>query len=101
QVLHLVEGGDDDQHPLRGHRPLLRRRCTNSRATATAPSPSAVSAHSGASPSRSATVAESRWAMSSTKTAGVNSVDERTTVPSGAMIAEMPLVAAIATVRPY
>ena len=67
---------------------------------ATAPTPTAVSTHSGAAPSRSARLRESRWAISSTKTSGVNSSDERTTVPSGATIAEIPLVAATATVRP-
>ena len=70
-------------------------------AAASAPAPSAVSAHSGAGaePLRRPCV-ESRWAISSTKTAGVNSSDERTTEPSGATIAEMPLVAATTTVRP-
>ena len=60
-----------------------------------------MSTHSGAAPSRWATVVESRWAISATNTAGSNSVEERTTDPSGAMTAEMPLVAAIATLRPY
>src|SRR5829696_9289996 len=100
-VLRLVIGGHDDQHAV-GHRPLLpHRRSSSGRTAATsAPAPTAVSAHSGLAPSRCATVVELRWAICSTNTAGSNRSDDRVTVPSGATIAEIPLVAATATVRP-
>ena len=62
--------------------------------------PSPVRTASGAAPRRWATVVELRCAICSTKTDGVNNADARTTEPSGAMIAEIPLVAATATVRP-
>src|SRR4051794_35690305 len=102
EVLHLVEGRHDHQHPAAHRGPLPRRRpAIRGSATArSAPAPIAVSAHSGAAPIRWATVVEERCAMSSTKTAGVNSDDCRTMLPSGATTAEIPLVAATATVRP-
>src|SRR4029453_9398417 len=105
-VLRLVVGRHDDQHAVAHRRSassrtaFLRLDSTGRTAPSRAAAPRAASAHSGPLPSRRARVVASRCAISSTRTAGSNSREERRTDPSGATTAEIPLVAAMTTLRP-
>jgi hypothetical protein len=69
-------------------------------AAATPSTPSATSAHSGAGPSRVASVVVVRSGTRATSASGVNSLVCCSTVPFGAITALTPLVAATSTVLP-